>query len=129
MRDGLQTKNKPKKFRACIASWLHRRADTMNNPRATENPVDVDMWSFIGLVNHCADTGQTPTEWSVGEQAHIALYERYRRRCGSERQLPPKRLMGIPVVLDCRLPPSKVVLRAGENTVGAVNFQTEENIE
>lgn len=74
------------------------------------------------LITHAAETHQTPTEFVLGDDAYSLLRIVMRADMAVlSNQAEPAKVFGVPVRRDIRLPRSRVVLKAGQNTVGAVS--------
>lgn len=81
-----------------------------------------------GLYHHCQETNQTPTEWLLGPSAERDIIVAAGRMLAVMDDEPrPTQIMGVPYKVDRSLPERRVVLRVGQNTVGA--FSTDDTKE
>lgn len=82
---------------------------------------------FHGLREHAAATMQEPTSWRVDPNANteITMNARFGEYRGSLDPSTPMQFLGIDVIIDDSLPPNRVVLKAGKNSVGAFTIGVE----
>lgn len=81
------------------------------------------MKQFFDLKLHAQTTDQTATGWETGTTANYELIKLANESSFINRtQDTGLIVLGLPVVFDRSLPPNKVVLKAGKNTVGAFDL-------